>query len=266
MISRRLTKTQKAEILEAYRAGESTNDLANQYSCSQNTINRTVKTLLSEDEYANLKEERLKINNKKGELINKNNLNERPTDLEIKLERKNSMNSEELISEELDNPLKIESLALEDANDFEDETSSDYSNNEIDLVDKINKEFDDNFEVIAPLASSFNFELEKEKSEFQIENAEILPEIVYMLVDKKVELDSFSISDLPEWNFLPQDELKRNAILLFSNQRAAKRSCSRNQRVIKVPNTSVFTLSKSYLLSKGITRLILEESIIALDN
>ena len=87
-----------------------------------------------------------------------------------------------------------------------------------------------------------------------------------MVVDKKVELDLHLISDLPEWGFLPENELKRNAILLFSNQRSAKRSCSRNQRVIKIPNTNIFKLSKPYLISKGITRLILEELIIALDN
>ena len=87
-----------------------------------------------------------------------------------------------------------------------------------------------------------------------------------MIVDKKVELDSQPISDFPEWSFLPENELKRNAILLFSNQRSAKRSCSRNQRVIKIPNTSIFKISKPYLISKGITRLILDDALIALDN
>ena len=70
-----------------------------------------------------------------------------------------------------------------------------------------------------------------------------------MIVDKKVELDLQPISDLPEWSFLPENELKRNAILLFANQRSAKRNCSRNQRVIKIPNTSIFKISKSYLIS-----------------
>ena len=87
-----------------------------------------------------------------------------------------------------------------------------------------------------------------------------------MIVDKKVELELQAISDLPEWSFLPENELKRIAIVLFSNQRTAKRICSKNQRVIKIPNTKVFNLSKSYLISKGITRLIFEESIIALDD
>ena len=55
-MSRRLTKAQKAEIVEAYRAGNNTNAIANKYSCSSNTINRTVKSLVSESEYRFLKE------------------------------------------------------------------------------------------------------------------------------------------------------------------------------------------------------------------
>ena len=58
MVSRRLTKTQKTEILEAYRSGDNTNALAEKYHCTPNTINRTVKTLLSEIEYTLLKKKR----------------------------------------------------------------------------------------------------------------------------------------------------------------------------------------------------------------
>ena len=58
MISRRLTKTQKAEILEAYKAGDNTNFIANKYNCTPNTINRTVKTLLSEREYGRFRKVR----------------------------------------------------------------------------------------------------------------------------------------------------------------------------------------------------------------
>jgi len=65
MISRRLTKTQKDEIVDAYRGGENTNTLAVKYSCSSNTINRTVKTLIPENEYKLLKEKRTKTSNKK---------------------------------------------------------------------------------------------------------------------------------------------------------------------------------------------------------
>ncbi len=132
--------------------------------------------------------------------------------------------------------------------------------------EKNNQNFDNNFEEITPLISSFDFDIDKRKSDYEILNYESLPESVYMVVDKKVELELQPISDLPEWSFLPDNELKRNAILLFSNQRSAKRICSRNQRVIKIPNTNVFKISKSYLISKGITRMIFEDSIICLDD
>ena len=69
MISRRLSKPQKAEILEAYRAGDNTNLIAKNYNCTPNTINRTVKTLLSESEYTLLKKKRSKIGNKTKTLV-----------------------------------------------------------------------------------------------------------------------------------------------------------------------------------------------------
>ena len=253
MISRRLTKAQKAEILHAYMAGDNTNFLAEKYSCTANTINRTVKTLLTDSQYKLLKEKRSRISNEKVKIVKDLILKEEKEDLCIELD------------EELNNPEVniISNLEIEDTDNFCEELSS---------KNKINKnqEFDINnnndFELIEPLLSEFDFDQDKQKSHFEILHYENLPESVYMIVDKKVELDLQLISDLPEWSFLPADELERNAILLFSNQRSAKRNCSRNQRVIKIPNTSIFKLSKSYLLSKGITRLILDDSIIALDN
>ena len=266
MISRRLTKPQKAEILEAYMAGDNTNVLAEKYSCTPNTINRTVKTLLSESEYKLLKKKRSKIGNKTKNLFE--NEKEKMEDLEQSnslISFKEKANKEDLnvkVNEQSPGPefKEIAFLAIEDADDFGEDIPSEMQNN------KNNHNFDDDFEEITPLISSFDFDLEKQKSDFEILNYESLPETVYMIVDKKVELDSQPISDLPEWSFLPEKELQRNAILLFVSQRSAKRICSRNQRVIKIPNTSIFKLSKSYLISKGITRLILEDSIIALDN
>ncbi len=86
-----------------------------------------------------------------------------------------------------------------------------------------------------------------------------------MLVDKKVELESKPLKEFSEWSFLPEEDQERFAIPLFSNQRDAKRCCSRNQRVLKVPDSKVFIISSSYLLSKGITRLIIDDSLIAVD-
>ncbi len=269
MISRRLTKTQKVEILEAYKAGANTNHLAKKYNCSPNTINRTVKTLLSEHDYGVLKGKRSRNYDQKEKFDNKQILNQEEKELDLMTPGKsNELEESILLDDNFDDNKALEkvSIALEDAEDFGDDLASEISNNEDFNMNKICHDFDNNFEEIAPLVSDFDFEEEKQKSDFEILNQDSLPDSVYMIVDKKVELECQSISSLPEWSFLPENELKRKAIILFSNQRSAKRSCSRNQRVIKVPNTSVFNISKPFLLSKGITRLILEDSIISIDS
>ena len=273
MISRRLTEAQKAEILEAYRAGGNTISLAGKYSCSPNTINRTVKTLLTDSEYTLLKKKRSKINNKSEKLSDKETLKKRKEDLE----QSNSLVSfkQKVKEEDLNIKVRKESnssefeknpfLSYEDPDYLLEDLSSKNITNVNEDISKNDQSSNNNFEEIAPLISGFDFDLEPQRTNFKILNYEILPESVYMIVDKKVELDLKVISDLPEWSFLPDSELKRNAILLFANQRSAKRICTRNQRVIKIPNTSIFKLSKSYLLEKGITRLILDDSIIGLD-
>ena len=81
MISRRLTNTQKAEILEAYKSGDTTNLIAKNYNCTPNTINRTVKTLLSDNEYSLLKKNRSKISNKNEQLVNNKIVKDHQPDL-----------------------------------------------------------------------------------------------------------------------------------------------------------------------------------------
>ena len=94
MISRRLTKSQKTEILEAYRAGENTNVLAEKYSCTAATISRTVKTLLSDSEFKILKEKRSKVSNKNDKVLVDEIVEKKKEDLEessflISVEEKN---------------------------------------------------------------------------------------------------------------------------------------------------------------------------------
>tara|TARA_Y100001968_G_scaffold329174_1_gene377927 strand:- start:609 stop:1424 length:816 start_codon:yes stop_codon:yes gene_type:complete len=266
MISRRLTKSQKFEILDSYRKGSKANDLAENYNCTVNTINRTVKSLISEDEYISLKEQRIKTNQKRVKL-SQNSIKDRES--ESFNEESRSFKIEDNITTQEDffsnKDKELSQLALDDAGDFDENISTENLNDEINSIEKSNQEYQNNFELIAPLLAEFNFEAEEPKPDFKILDELRLPDSVYMIVDKKVELESQSISDLPEWRFLPDEELKRKAIILFSNQRSAKRNCSKNQRVIKIPNTNVFQISRSYILSKGITRIIHDDSIIALD-
>ena len=94
--------------------------------------------------------------------------------------------------------------------------------------------------------------------------ADLLPTSAYMLVDKVVELDARPLRDFPDLGSLEDAELERQGICLFTSPRAAKRQCGRSQRVIKVPDTAVFGRTSHYLLARGITRLVMDGSVMAL--
>ena len=266
MISRRLTKIQKAEILEAYRVGENTNDLAEKYNCTSTTINRTVKTLLSDSEYELIKKNRSNIN-KKTKKEKKEDLEDENIDNKFNDKIKDEyLNKKVNAKSNIDEFAEIAPLDLVNSHEARVDLSFKNTESKNNDMDESNKELNSNFDEIEVLSSSFDFYQKKDENDFEILDFESLPDSVYMIVDKKVELDLHTISDLPEWSFLPESELKRTAIVLYYHQRTAKRICTRNQRVIKIPNTNIFNLSKSYLISKGVTRLILEDSLIGLED
>ena len=90
------------------------------------------------------------------------------------------------------------------------------------------------------------------------------PKVVYMIVDKKIELDIKLLKDFPEWQFLPKDDLCRKTIEIFFDLNLAKRSCNKEQKVLKVPNTDVFRIASPVLIAKGISRIVCAENLIAL--
>jgi hypothetical protein len=85
-----------------------------------------------------------------------------------------------------------------------------------------------------------------------------------MIVDKKIELKTKYLKDYPNWQFLSNDELERKTIEIFEDLKNAKRSCNKEQRVIKVPNTEVFKIVSPFLLSRGISRIVSDDKLIAL--
>ena len=85
-----------------------------------------------------------------------------------------------------------------------------------------------------------------------------------MIVDKKIELEIKLLKDFPAWEFLPDDDLKRKTIEIFFDLNLAKKSCHKEQKVLKVPNTDVFRIAAPALISKGISRIVCPETLIAL--
>ena len=135
--------------------------------------------------------------------------------------------------------------------------SGDYKENK-------NEHFPDSpFIEIAPLDYEIDNSKQRDLSSVPIDEVEF-PKIVYMVVDKKIELEVKLLKDYPEWQFLSENELSRKTIEIFSELKIAKRFCNKEQKVIKVPNTSVFRTVAPILLSRGISRIISSEKLIAL--
>ena len=85
-----------------------------------------------------------------------------------------------------------------------------------------------------------------------------------MVVDKKIELEVKYLKDYPEWQFLPASDLDRKTIQIFFDLKIAKRNCSKEKKVIKIPNTKVFQIAAPYLISRGISRIVASDKLIAL--
>ena len=119
------------------------------------------------------------------------------------------------------------------------------------------------FVEIPPYECEFNDESRKEVSSIPLEEID-LPKVVYMIVDKKTELIIKLLKDYPEWQFLPDRFLECKTIEIYSDLKIAKRDCNKDQKVIKVPNTNVFRIASKIMRSKGITRIINENKLIAI--
>ena len=148
----------------------------------------------------------------------------------------------------------------EENNNYDESLSHDslfeVKQNEISSIDPL-------FIEITPLNCEIDNEPQKDLSSIPLNEIEF-PKIVYMIVDKKIELEVKLLRDYPDWQFLSENELDRKTIEIFYDLKIAKRNCSKDQKLIKVPNTEVFKIAAPFLLSKGISRIISSEKLIAL--
>ena len=118
------------------------------------------------------------------------------------------------------------------------------------------------FEIV-PLTEGVELITQKDLSSLPLKDINF-PNTVYIIVDKGLELKTKFLKDFPEWQFLPMDDLKRKTIQIYFDLKNAKRDCTKDQKVIKVPNTNVFNIVSPILISRGITRIICEDQLIAL--
>ena len=122
---------------------------------------------------------------------------------------------------------------------------------------------EETFFELVPFIDGIELEKQKDLSSQPLKDS-TLPKVVYMLVDKKIELIPKSLGDYPQWRFLPEEDLNRKTIEIFSDIKNAKRDCKKEEKVIKVPNPNIFNLVAPILVAKGITRIIIEDDLISL--
>ena len=116
---------------------------------------------------------------------------------------------------------------------------------------------------LVPIDLDIDNSTRKDCSSIPIEEIDF-PEIVYMIVDKKIELEIKLLKDYPEWHFLPEEDLQYKTIEIYFDLKVAKRDCKKDQKVIKVPNPNVFKIASKIITSRGITRIICDKQLISL--
>ena len=228
-MARRLSPNQINEIKESFIKGSTIDFLSKKYNCARLTITRNLKKILGDKIYKKVIEE-FDINKSK-------KTNNKKVRVSLKGKQKK------------DKDINKDSLSLIENN---------YDNT-------INGEIfkDESFVELAPLHYEINAESQKDISSIPISSIDF-PKTVYMVVDKKIELEIKYLKDYPEWQFLPKEDLERKTIEIFYDIKIAKRACNKEQKVMKVPNTNVFRIVAPILISRGISRIVNDEQLISL--
>ena len=224
-MAKRLTEIEKNEIKTLFINGEGLDFLMNKFEVSKLTIIRNLKKLLGENEYKNFLNRNIKSNKK-----NKNSKLKASSQKDIMQKNSNS---------------KIK----QDKSFFDSDNTDPF--------------LDQPLIEITPLIQEISSDLQKDLSSIPISSM-CFPKILYMTVDKNFELEIKLLKDYLDWNFLPQDDLNRKTIEVFLDIKEAKIKCNKDQKVIKIPNTNVFHIVNDILLSKGISRIVCGNNLVAL--
>ena len=254
MAPARLSDSQKQELVSQFKAGETAAALAEAFGCSPNTVSRTVKALLSPEEYDSLKQKR----SGRGAAAVAAKEDEPKSAAAAKTKAAPEAPSPEA-ELEADEPLEgSSSLALDDADDF----GADDSDEELDELSDDDSAVE-TFVAIAPLPGLGVIDSGAPCVSKPLLDGS-LPSTVYLLVDREVELKGTPVKNFSELGAVADTEMEQQAIALFSNPRQAKRQCGRSQRVIKVPDSGVFGRTAPFILAQGISRIVLEGSLYAI--
>ncbi len=224
-MAKRLTEKQKEEIKINFLDNQSVDLLSEKFKCTKTTIIRNLKKSLGEIKYK--------------EILNRLNATFDLKNENLLVNDNQQINEKNKINKTDDTSISINISNEDKINPFE------------------------SFIEITPL--DHNFEAVSQKDISSIPLSEIkLPNMVFLIVKKEIELETKYLKDYPEWQFLPQNDLQRKTIEIHFDLKTAKRICNKDQKVIKVPNTDVFRIVAPILISRGISRIVTAENLISI--
>ena len=226
ILAKRITVKQKEEIIRLFTSGINIEQISQQFNCTKLTISRNLKNNLDEVTY------------KKLLAVSKSN-----------------------------NLIKNKKQKIIETNNNNNQDNLNLQNNNLNGIvnGDIEEEFfkKSEFIEIAPLNYDIENTAQQEFASIPIYEIDF-PKIVFLIVDDKVELEIKYLKDYPKWHFLSQEELERKTIEIYFDLKIAKKICNKEQKVIKVPNTDVFRVAAPFLISRGISRIISNDKLIAL--
>ena len=228
ILAKRLTEKENEKLVRGFKSGKTIKSLSEEFCFTSVTIIRKLKEKLGVSIYKEL-----------------NSKNKKSAQENIIYRNKN---------------IKTDII---DSN-FKDFEKNLLEINEID-EDKDAKNFPHASEFIEITPLNYEIESTSRQELSSIPISEInFPDMVYMIVDKNIELEIKYLRDYPQWDFLPNSDLNRKTIEIFNDIKVAKRFCRKEQKVIKVPNTDVFKIAAPTFISRGISRIVSSEQLIAL--
>ena len=228
ILAKRLTEKENAKLVRGFKSGKTIKALSEEFCFTSVTIIRNLKKKLGVSVYKEL-------NSKNKKSVQENIINR----------------DKNIYRDNFDPNLKDSQNNFQDINEIDE------------YKDEKNFLYSAEFIEITPLDYEIESTSRKELSSIPISEI-TFPEMVYMIVDKNIDLEIKLLKDYPQWDFLPNNDLNRKTIEIFNDIKVAKRFCKKDQKVIKVPNTDVFRIAAPILISRGISRIVSSEQLIAL--
>ena len=293
MSPRKLTDATKKEILKLYRETEATTStLAERYGVSSSTVSRFLKNSFSSEEYEQLIQKKRLARNPRGleeeeaaadlpekaiEVISVRAAqiaakDEQAFEPPIASVEQLTLLMDTVYPPEADNPEDTEingDKTLETANLSEFFVEAIEEEEEEDELDEDwdEEEDEDEDEEEGELADSYLGPTIVKTAQLQILplSAAAFPKTCYLVIDRAAELITRPLKDFAELGKVPPQEIQQRTLPIFESHRIARRFSKRKEKVIKVPDGRLIEKAHAQLEAKGITRLLMDGRIYALE-